>query len=279
MKKLNENQKVTLTLGQLKRLVEELRESFSKDFEIEDGVLNKYHGRGGDVVIPDGVTEIGGSAFYRCDNLVSVVIPNSVSSIKSHAFYGCRNLKSVTMPDSVKEIGAYAFCCCERITSMTIPNGAKLGENAFDIVVLARCKHGDVVCTGDSILPYGTGVARYKSIEWKSPSVYDGEYMFSITAGGDFKMKCHYPRIPERYPLGGHSDHGVMICQKVDITAAENFVKKLFRKVESLSNVTWSELVGIVDKQVAKFKDNCVKVGKDTKEHPWWYGTSDHTRD
>ena len=34
-----------------------------KDFIIEDGVLEKYVGPGGDVTIPDSVTSIGDSAF------------------------------------------------------------------------------------------------------------------------------------------------------------------------------------------------------------------------
>ena len=270
--------KVTADVGG-KEPIKEAVKSSSSDFVINNGVLEKYTGKGGDVVIPDGVTHIGHEAFWYCTGLTSVVIPKSVSSIGNHAFYACKNLKSVTMPDSVKEIGQYAFRSCRSITSITIPNGAKLGEDAFESDVLAIGKYGNVVCTGDSIMPYRTGVVRYKSIEWKSPGVYDGECMFYIASDGDFKMKCHYPKIPEKYPLSGHSDHGTMICQNVNVTAAENFVKRLFRKVESLSNVTWSELIDIVDKQVARFKNKCAKAGGNTKEHPWWYGTSDHMRD
>jgi hypothetical protein len=51
------------------------------DFIIEDGVLMKYVGNGGDVVIPDGVTEIGERSFYECENLINVTIPDSVVSI------------------------------------------------------------------------------------------------------------------------------------------------------------------------------------------------------
>ena len=46
-----------------------------KDFVIEHGVLTKYEGAGGGVVIPEGVTEIGRNAFYRCMSLKSVTIP------------------------------------------------------------------------------------------------------------------------------------------------------------------------------------------------------------
>ena len=60
--------------------------SSNNDFEIENGVLVKYTGAGGDVVIPDGVTSIGDWAFSRCEGLTSVTMPDSVTSIEDHAF-------------------------------------------------------------------------------------------------------------------------------------------------------------------------------------------------
>lgn len=40
-----------------------------QDFVITKGVLKKYKGPGGDVTIPEGVTEIESSAFYGCKKL------------------------------------------------------------------------------------------------------------------------------------------------------------------------------------------------------------------
>ena len=79
------------------------------DFEITDGVLTRYTGSGGDVVIPEGVTSIGDQAFYSCDNLTSVVIPEGVTNIGVLAFMNCDSLASVVIPEGVSKIEDKAF--------------------------------------------------------------------------------------------------------------------------------------------------------------------------
>ena len=75
------------------------------------------------VVIEEGVTSIGVSAFNSCNNLTSVTIGNSVETIGSEAFFSCRSLISVVIPDSVTSIGYMAFCECENLTDVTIGDG------------------------------------------------------------------------------------------------------------------------------------------------------------
>ena len=75
-----------------------------QDFVIEKGVLTKYTGPGGDVIILEGVTKIGELAFSHCTNLTSVTIPESVTEIGEMAFHYCTNLTSVTIPEGVTEI-------------------------------------------------------------------------------------------------------------------------------------------------------------------------------
>ena len=95
------------------------------DFNIENGVLKKYTGSDSNVVIPDGVTEIGVQAFEDCRRLKSVTIPGSVKKIGGGAFYGCSSLTSVTIPDSVTEIGERAFHSCDKLSKAHISNLAK----------------------------------------------------------------------------------------------------------------------------------------------------------
>ena len=61
------------------------------------------------VLIENGVTSVGSSAFYGCGNLKSVTIPNSVTFISGSAFADCENLTSITIPDSVTSISGSAF--------------------------------------------------------------------------------------------------------------------------------------------------------------------------
>ena len=101
-------------------------------FVIENGVLKEYKGQGGDVVIPEGVTNIGASAFSGCSSLASVVIPEGVTSIGDEAFYYCQSLTSVVIPEGVTSIGGEAFKYCSSLTSVVIPKGVKsIGNWAF----------------------------------------------------------------------------------------------------------------------------------------------------
>ena len=105
---------------------------------ILDGVTNigasAFSGLRGlrEVTIPDSVTGIGTSAFYNCTNLTNIAIPGNVTSIGNQAFYGCCGLASMTIPDGVTNIGDYAFYKCTGLTEIILPNSVtNIGSYAF----------------------------------------------------------------------------------------------------------------------------------------------------
>ena len=115
------------------------------DFVIENGVLTKYNGSGGKVVVPDGVTEIGDWAFLGCGSLTEIVIPNGVTKIGDWAFLGCGSLTEIVIPKSVTEIGGNAFRGTpwlgskgnERADYLVIVNSILIdGEKASEKVVI-----------------------------------------------------------------------------------------------------------------------------------------------
>ena len=69
-------------------------------------------------IIPEGVTSIGGIAFYKCSNLTAITLPEGVTSIEVGAFFWCSSLTAITLPASVTSIGGSAFNGCESLTDV-----------------------------------------------------------------------------------------------------------------------------------------------------------------
>ncbi len=61
-----------------------------------------------------------------------LILPEGVTEVKDYAFYGCKELTSVVIPDETMLIGDSTFCDCSGLTSVVIGEGmANIGENAF----------------------------------------------------------------------------------------------------------------------------------------------------
>ena len=101
-----------------------------ENFDIQNGILKNYKGPGGGVIVPEGVTSIGGGAFKGCSSLTSVTLPDSVTSIGDEAFRGCSNLTSVTLPEGETSIGNSAFSQCSSLQYIFM-NERQLSQHCF----------------------------------------------------------------------------------------------------------------------------------------------------
>lgn len=103
------------------------------DFVItEDGVLTKYRGTDAEIVVPEGVTQIG-TAFSENTTITSIILPDSLLYIEENAFSGCSALTKIVLPDSLEYISKNSFSGCSSLTEINLPDGLlTIPENAFN---------------------------------------------------------------------------------------------------------------------------------------------------
>ncbi len=134
-----------------------------------------------EIIIPDGIDEIGSSAFsycrslnkaefedtpqmgnyifYGCDALTEVVFNDDISSIPDYMFGNCGNLKEIMLPLSCQEIGVGAFSNCRMLNNIQINlNNKKIKAQAFkDCVSLSEIELGNTEEIGSNAF-YNSGL-------------------------------------------------------------------------------------------------------------------------
>lgn len=121
-----------------------------------------------EVVIEDGVTEIGKDVFQGCVGLTKVTIPDSVKKIGTWSFYMCKGLKNVDIPANMEigdssfrqsgleqvtvsggSVGNYAFHRSEDLKKITV-NCETIGEEAF-----SGCDYLTDITLGENVKTLG----------------------------------------------------------------------------------------------------------------------------
>lgn len=115
-----------ITLGAINKRYLELSSSEKEIYYNKDGRMYIKN-----IIFPDSVTNIGGSAFFNCSNIENVILPSNLTLINSNSFQGCTKLKEIYIPEGVTRIGQNAFFG-DPITSVYLPSTlSSMGAGVF----------------------------------------------------------------------------------------------------------------------------------------------------
>lgn len=82
-------------------------------------------------ILPEGLKEIGSSAFDRC-SIEEIFVPGSVEKIGSFAFQNCINLKNFAIPASTNSISSFMLAYCDSLEYLYIPKDvSRIDSYAF----------------------------------------------------------------------------------------------------------------------------------------------------
>ena len=129
--------------------------AYTKGLQFSDNSVTGYDGNSKQILIPskyDGkkITTVGEGAFYAQDFLY-VTLPDTVTAIADSAFYKCEYLVNINVTSQITSIGKFAFAGCTRMVTAIDAGGVSvIGENAF-----ADCTFLTEVIFGDKLTEIG----------------------------------------------------------------------------------------------------------------------------
>lgn len=151
------------------------------DYEFDQSPFFYRYQRIKNIIVEEGVTNIGASMFCSCYYLKTVRLPYGITSIGDDVFYGCKILANIEIPTSVTSIGNSAFRGCESISSVVIPDSViRLGDSAF-----YGCENLKEIKISDSITKIGKytfwGCSQLTSIMIPESIISIDEDAFPVT--------------------------------------------------------------------------------------------------
>lgn len=74
------------------------------------------------VVVEEGITTLGDSAFAECTQLVDVSLASSITRFKKDAFFGCSALEAIELPQGLADLGWRTFHGCGVLERIVLPD-------------------------------------------------------------------------------------------------------------------------------------------------------------
>ena len=112
-------------------------------YEINSTDSKNFIGEGLSWTLENGVLTISGSGSMKDfsynsipwgeqrEKITDIIIEEGLTNIGDYAFYMCSSLKNVNFPDTLVSIGEFAFCDCDNLTHLVFENITFLEDAAF----------------------------------------------------------------------------------------------------------------------------------------------------
>ena len=124
------------------------------------------------IIIKEGVTTIGKSAFRECIQITSIVIPKSVKRIEKSAFTGCDNLTSVTFLNSATTIGDWSFYNCPLEHVWGDIDISQVGEGN-DVLLKASSNNS-------SFVHFASAYIQMRIIQWQEKGEFETTQQYQV---------------------------------------------------------------------------------------------------
>lgn len=154
------------------------------DFVIENGCLKNYTGTDRNIVIPEGVEEIGPqNSLYQAEeigylrNVDTITIPKSVKTIHEYAFIDCEAKEIIILGDNVT-VWEWAFSGCANLEKLTLMGqNYKLGKGILNWcdkmadqegrIIFRNVMYGYCGDSADIIIPDGVTEISDRALYWR----------------------------------------------------------------------------------------------------------------
>ena len=85
--------------------------------------MNAFNKTGlSEVILPDGVEELGNFAFQKMDSLTKIYVPGTITTMGEFSFGNNPNLTDVVLGEGLQKIGASMFENCTSLKSINLPS-------------------------------------------------------------------------------------------------------------------------------------------------------------
>lgn len=199
------------------------------------------------------ITEGLGGKFAFNNNIKQVVINEGITEVGANAFQGCSNLKKVQLPESLKTLNGYSFGICEQLTEIYIPSGVE----ALDRMSFTQCSNLVKIQGMENVTHITKGAfnagSKYSSSNPLETTLETtNEYVLGYDWLYNENRKINAPETPECGPDATYEeDDG-----KLTITGSGSIDDEAFKDKDTVTEVVIEEGITEIGNQSFENMDN-----------------------